>query len=166
MPHDRRIIFSTYVVPTQSVESEETSVRHTEFQTSPAGTLGGKGIATISTTQWGDGWTSFASPDAYWEDQGDLWELKGECWSGELEVTAALGQQLVADPSPCKFVYIKNTGTTNQVLVSNTAGINYMLSIPPNGSIHLRGDGTIFDCNMIYVAKSGSSTTIEYIIAQ
>ena len=54
MSNARRIIFSTYVVPTQAIEMEETSIRQTEFQTSPGGAFGGKGIATISTTQWGD----------------------------------------------------------------------------------------------------------------
>ena len=38
-PVTRRVIFSTYVVPTYSIEGEETSVRHTEFQTSPGKTL-------------------------------------------------------------------------------------------------------------------------------
>ena len=57
MPNARKVIFGTYVVPTQSVEGEETTIRHTEFLTSPAGTLGGKGSATINATQWGDEWT-------------------------------------------------------------------------------------------------------------
>ena len=59
MPNARKVIFSTYVVPTQSIEGEETTIRHTEFQTSPAGTLGGKGSATINKDQWDDDkWTS------------------------------------------------------------------------------------------------------------
>ena len=48
MPNARRVVFSTYVVPTQSIEMEETSVRKTTFQSSPNRTLGGKGIATIN----------------------------------------------------------------------------------------------------------------------
>lgn len=52
-PQARRIPFGTYVVPTKSIEAEEVSVRHTEFQDSPAGTMGGKGTASITATQWG-----------------------------------------------------------------------------------------------------------------
>ena len=54
----RRVIFGTYVIPTQSLEMEETTIRQTEFQASPNGTLGGKGIATINPIQWGDSWVS------------------------------------------------------------------------------------------------------------
>ena len=58
MSNARRVIFSTYVIPTQSVEMEETSVRQTEFQASPNGTLRGKGTASIDAAQWGDEWCS------------------------------------------------------------------------------------------------------------
>ena len=74
MPNARRIIFSSYIKPTQSIESEETSIRHTEFQSSPNGSLGGKGIVTIDATQWGDGWTSFDHQDSSWDDMNDKWK--------------------------------------------------------------------------------------------
>ena len=165
MPNARRIIFGTHVVPTQSVEGEEASVRHTEFQPSPAGTLGGKGIASISTTQWGDGWTSFSHPGAYWEDQGDNWELQGETWDGILSLTTG-GVDLTDDTSPCKFLYIKNIGTTNNALVALDGGTNYYIIIPPNGSINLRGDGTQLLCSEVFVKSNTSKTTIEFIIAK
>ena len=167
MPNARRVIFSTYVVPTQSVEGEETAIRHTEFQASPNGTLGGKGSATINATQWGDGWVSFSHQGAYWEDQSDVWELQGETWSGELSITAAT--DLTDDGSDLGFLYIKNTGTSVNAEVSlNGTGGNYWIIIPPNGSVHLRGGSTSFNCNSVFVrGESGSSTTtIEYIIAQ
>ena len=166
MPNARRVIFSTYVVPTFSIEREETSVTSTEFQTSPAGTLGGKGSASIDATQWGDGWVSFSHQGGYWEDQGDVWELKGETWSGELSITAAT--DLTDDGSDLGFLYIKNTGTSVNAEVSlNGTGGNYWIIIPPGGSVHLRGGSTSFNCNSVFVrGASGSSTTIEFIIAQ
>jgi|TARA_Y100000310_G_scaffold79576_1_gene76223 hypothetical protein len=168
MPNARRVIFSSYVVPTQSVEAEETSIRHTEFQASPNGTLGGKGSATINATQWGDGWTSFSHSGAYWEDQSDVWELQGETWSGELSITTtATDQNLTDDTSDLAFVYIKNTGDTNNALVSlNRVGGNYYIIVPPNGSVHLRGDGTDLACSDLYVKSNTSTTTIEFIIAK
>jgi len=166
----RRIIFSTYVIPTQSIEAEETSVRHTEFQASPNGTLGGKGTAIINATQWGDGWTSFSHPNVYWEDQegyGDVWELQGETWSGTLSISDAVLTSLAADSGDLAFLYIKNTGDTNNCAVSLNGQMgNYYLIIPPNGSINLRGDGTNLDCNDVYVTSSNDSTTIEYLVAK
>jgi hypothetical protein len=171
MPNARRIIFGTHVIPTQSVEAEETSIRHTEFQASPNGTIGGKGIASISSTQWGpggsDGWTSFNHPGAYWEDQTDLWETKGETWSGELSITAATN--LTAAASALAFLYITNTGDTVNAEVSLTGtGGDYFIIIPPSGSVHLRGDGTNLGLNEVFVrgASGSGTTTIEYIIAQ
>ena len=166
-PNARRIIFSTYVVPTTAVAAEELSIHHTEFQASPAGTLGGKGIASIDAAQWGDGWVSFSHQGAYWEDQGDVWELQGETWSGELSITAAT--DLTDDGSDLGFLYIKNNGTSVNAEVSlNGTGGNYYIIIPPNGSVHLRGGSTSFNCDSVFVrgASGSSTTTIEYIIAQ
>ena len=166
MPNARRIIFSTHVVPTQSVEGEETSVRHTEFQASPNGTLGGKGSATINATQWGDGWVSFSHHKGYWEDQGDVWELQGETWDGTLGLTTS-PTDLTDDTSDLAFLYIKNTGDTNNALVSlNGTSGNYYIIIPPNGSVNLRGDGTTLECDEVFVKSNTSTTTIEFIIAK
>ena len=168
MPNARRVIFSTYVVPTFSIEREETSVTSTEFQTSPGGTLGGKGSASIDATQWGDGWVSFSHQGAYWEDQSDVWELQGETWSGELSITTtATHQDLTDDGSDLGFLYIKNTGADNNCLVSlNGVSGNYYIIIPPNGSVHLRGGSTSFNCNSVFVKSNTGTTTIEFIIAQ
>ena len=172
-PNDRRIIFSSYVVPTKAVAAEELSVHHTEFLGSTSNdtlskTLGGKGSASIDAAQWGDGWTSFNHQGAYWEDQSDVWELVGETWSGELSITSAV--KLTDNTSTtCAFVYIKNTGTSVNAEVSlNDTGGNYYIIIPPGGSVHLRGDGTTLECNKVYVrgASGSSTTTIEYIIAK
>ena len=166
-PNDRRIIFSSYVVPTKAVAAEELSIHHTEFISSPGKTLGGKGSANIDAAQWGDGWVSFSHQGAYWEDQSDVWELQGETWSGELSITAAT--DLTDDPSDLGFLYIKNTGTSINAEVSlNGTGGNYYIVIPPGGSVHLRGGSTSFNCNSIFVrgASGSSTTTIEFIIAQ
>ena len=166
MPNARRVIFSTYVVPTQSLEMEETSVRKTTFQASPNGTLGGKGIATINATQWGDGWTSFAHQGAYWEDQSDVWELQGDTWDGILNLTTS-PTDLTDDTNDLAFIYIKNLGDTNNCLVSlNGTSGNYYIIIPPQGSVHLRGDGTTLDCNDVFVKSDTRDTTIEWIIAK
>ena len=171
-PNARRIIFSSYVVPTTAVAAEELSVHHTEFLGSTSidtlsKTLGGKGSVTIHATQWGDGWVSFSHQGAYWEDQSDVWELQGETWSGELSITAAT--DLTDDTSDLGFLYIKNTGTSVNAEVSlNGTGGNYYIIIPPNGSVHLRGGSTSFNCDGVFVRGAGgsSTTTIEFIIAQ
>ena len=179
MPNARKVIFSTYVIPTQSVEAEETSIRHTEFQASPNGTLGGKGVATINATQWGDEWTSMEHPefnlweevaDVFWEDFTSNWETAPK---GEVTITTTgASHQLSSDSSDLAFLYIKNTGADNNCLVSLQGEVSakYLIIIPPGGSVHLRGDATIgdgvLDCNDVYVKSNTSTTTIEFIIAK
>tara|TARA_R110000823_G_scaffold315066_2_gene445527 strand:+ start:1253 stop:1768 length:516 start_codon:yes stop_codon:yes gene_type:complete len=170
MPNARRVIFSTYVAPTQSLEMEETSIRKTLFQASPNGTLGGKGIATINATQWGDGWTSFFNPNAYWEDQSDVWELQGKVWDGILALAPASPTDLTDDSSTLAFLYIKNTSSVGLVVSLNGTSGNYYITVPAYGSVHLRGadglsDSTNLVCNEVFV-KSHGKAFIEWIIAK
>ena len=166
MPNARRIIFSTYVIPTQSIGAEEISIRHREFQAGSEGTLGGKGSAVINATQWGDGWTSFAHPRSTWADHNNVWEQVGDTWSGELSIMGA--GNLTEDTSDLAFLYIKNTGTSFNTEVSlNGLFGNYYIIIPPGGSVHLRGDGTTLECNEVFARGAGGNrTTIEFIIAK
>ena len=173
MPNARRIIFGTSVVPTQSVEIEETVIRQTEYQASPASTLGGKGIATINATQWSDEWTSmehglletWGDYDTIWEELTSNWDVGSE---GVITITTTgADHQLSDDSNDLAFLYIKNVVDTNNTLVSlNGSSGNYYIIIPPGGSVHLKGDGTNLDCNDVYVKSNTSTTTIEYIIAK
>ena len=175
MPTTRRVIFGTHVIPTQSVEGEETAIRHTEFQASPNGTLGGKGIATINATQWGDEWTSMEHADlsqwedfttVNWEDFTSNWEAGG---SGQVTITTTAAKGQLSDAADVlAFLYIKNTGNSSRdCLVSlNGSSGNFYIIVPPNGSMHLKGDGTNLNCDEVYVKSSGATTTIEYIIAK
>ena len=181
MPNARRVIFSTYVIPTQSVEGEETGIRHTEFQASPNGTLGGKGVATINATQWGDDWTSMEHRNLQvWEDYTTVvWEEFTSNWEtapqGEVTITDT-AVQLSDENSDLAFLYLKNTGTAKNALIAlddtglagggSTDGNHYII-VPPGGSVCLRGDGTNCECREISVKASHSDgTTIEYIIAK
>jgi len=176
MPTARRVMFGTYVIPTQSVEAEEASIRHTEFQASPNGTLGGKGVATINATQWADDWTSMSHwLSDLWEEVGTEWEAAlSPTWenfgtgSGDVTITTtASDHQLSDDSNDLAFLYIKNTGADNNCLVSlNGSSGNFYMIVPPNGSVHLRGDGTDLECNEVYVQSNTSTTTIEYVIAK
>tara|TARA_Y100000034_G_scaffold66446_1_gene80213 strand:- start:155 stop:676 length:522 start_codon:yes stop_codon:yes gene_type:complete len=172
MPEARKVIFSTYVVPTFSIEMEETAITHTEFQTSPGKALGGKGSATINATQWGDDWTSMTHFDIdLWEEFTVEWEDIFRLWEGtseDITITTTLSDhQLSDDGSYLAFLYIKNTGDTEVVGVSLTGSSGTrVIYIPPGGSVHLRGDGTTLDCNDVYVRAESNTTTIEYIIAK
>ena len=173
-PTDRRIPFSTYVVPTRIDTMEEDFISQISLQNSPGKALGGKGIASISTTQWGDSWTSMIHSRSKWEDlddtadvTGNRWEDMISPWSGDLSLTTS-GQRLTGASNDCKFLYIKNTGAVKNALISLTAEspARYFIIIPPNGSICLRGTATL-ECNDIYAKASHSDgTTIEWVIAQ
>jgi len=173
MPNDRRVIFGTYVVPTRIDTMEEDSISKTSFQTSPGKTLGGKGSAAIDATQWNDAWTSMFHTQVKWEDlddtddtTGNRWEDTYEPWNGTLTLSTS-GVQLTADTGiDCGFLYVKNTGSVKNALVSLNGDSHYYIVIPPNGSVCLRGT-TDLECSEVYVKASHSDgTTIEYIIAQ
>ena len=181
MPEARKVIFSTYVVPTFSIEMEETAITHTEFQTSPGKTLGGKGSVTINKDQWGDEWTSMEHAglsqwedftDIFWVDFTSNWETAPK---GEVTISNS-ATQLSAENNDLAFLYIKNTGTAKNALIalddtglaggSSTDGNHYII-VPPGGSVCLRGDGANCECREVSVKASHSDgTTIEYIIAK
>jgi hypothetical protein len=74
--------------------------------------------------------------------------------------------QLTADPTDCGFLYVKNTGSVKNALVSLNGNSHYYIVIPPNGSVCLRGT-TDLECSEVYAKASHSDgTTIEWIIAQ
>ena len=173
MAVDRRVIFGTYVVPTRTDTMEEDSISKTSFQISSAGTLGGKGIVVIDATQWNDAWTSMFHTQVKWEDLdddtntfGNRWEDTYETWNGTLTLGTG-GVQLTADTGiDCGFLYVKNTGSVKNALVSLNGDSHYYIVIPPGGSVCLRGT-TDLECSEVYVKASHSDgTTIEWIIAQ
>ena len=87
MPTARKIIFSTYVVPTQTDTMEETTRTQTSYQSSPGGTLGGKGTAIVDASQWGDEWCSTGTTDFTWNDWTTTnWE-EGHTWAAYLTIS-------------------------------------------------------------------------------
>ena len=174
MPNARRIKFGTHIVATQIREMEEDTITHEEYQDNVSKALGGKGTATINATQWGDDWTSITHGNiSKWEEFTSPWEetLIYPTKSGRLSLSSS-ATQLSTDSNDCAFLYIKNLGLTNEVLVSlNGTSGNYYIIIPPEGSIGMRGAragvNDPLDCNDIYVKCSTSETTeIEYLIAK
>ena len=178
MATDRRVIFGTYVVPTRIDTMEEDSISKTSFLGATgtdtlSKTLGGKGSAEIDTTQWNDAWTSMFHTQVKWEDlddtdndTGNRWEDSHEPWNGTLTLSTS-GVQLTANTNiDCGFLYVKNTGSDKNALVSLNGDSHYYIVIPPNGSVCLRGT-TDLECSEVYVKASHSDgTTIEWIIAQ
>ena len=172
MPNARRVIFSSYVVPVQIDTMEEDSISKRSFVSTVGKTLGGKGSALIDATQWNDGWTSMLHSKIHWEDlddntdtTGNWWEDAVDLWSGVLTLSTS-GVQLTSDTTDCGFLYIKNTGSDKNALVSLNGDSNYYIVIPPDGSVCLRGT-TDLECSEVYVKASHSDgTNIEYIIGQ
>jgi len=140
-PQDRRIIFSSYVVPKESYpttnlqeETEEgfdvgrASYTKDRVDTTVNKRLGGKGIASISEAQWNDGWTSMFHPKGgVWEDLdsdgtdtdviGNRWEDEYTCWDGTLLVKNANTLTPDSVDDAMLFLYIKNVGTTYNATV-------------------------------------------------
>ena len=137
MPADRRVIFSSYVVPTQLDTMEEGAISQKSFLTSVGSALGGKGIASITATQWNDGWTSMFHPHdnkVTWEQlddttddaspfqTGDKWEDVYTTWSGVYVAIAPEQLTPAMDATPLKFLYIRNVDDDNNALVKVQVG--------------------------------------------
>ena len=195
MPTDRRVIFSSYVVPTQLDTMEEGAISQKSFLTSVGSALGGKGIASITATQWNDGWTSMHHPHnnkVNWEHltdsddvSGNLWEDEYTTWSGVYVAIAPEQLTPTMADTPLKFLYIRNVDDDNKILLKVQTGAetyngdgtdwneqtnsfteDYKIKISPGASICMRGAGTL-QCDEVFVASdSGAGTAIEYIIAK
>jgi len=171
----RRAIFSSYVIPRESTDLEEGVTKWT-IDGAINKTVGGKGTASLTGSQWGEGWSSFQHPEQYWEDCGNNWEDMGEAYNGVLTISGATSLNVDTDvaSTPVVFLYVKNLGTaSNQGLkLSLDDGSNYKIYIPPQGSINIRGDGTTLQMEDVKVNKADEAysgtpqdTTIEFLIA-
>ena len=164
----RRVIFSTYVVPQESLTTEEGSTRYA-IESGAGRAYGGKGIAALTANQWGEGWTSMNGSQQYWENMDNHWEDEGVDWTGIQTISGAtsLNVDSGSASNPVLFLYIRNLGTdSDQSLKVSLDGSNYKICIPPKGSLSLRGDGTTLQMEDVKVNKVTSNTTIEFIIAK
>ena len=164
----RRVIFSTYVVPQESLATEEGSTRYA-MESGAGRAYGGKGIAALTASQWGEGWTSMNGSQQYWENMDNHWEDEGVGWTGIQTISGvtSLNVDSASASNPVLFLYIRNLGTdSDQSLKVSIDGSNYKICIPPKGSLSLRGDGTTLQMEDVKVNKVTSNTTIEFIIAK
>ena len=161
----RRVIYSTHVSFQESLSLEEGATKY-RVEGGTGRSYGGKGIATTTATQWGEGWVS-TTPQ--WDLYGSNWEDSSQSWDEELTVSGvlSLNPDSGTASNPVKFLYIKNLGTaSNQRLKVSLDGTNYKINIPPKGSISLRGDGTTLQMEDVKVNKVDQNTTIEFVIAK
>ena len=165
----RRAIFSTYVIPRESADLDE-GVTKWIIDGAINKTLGGKSIATLAGTQWGEAWSSFQHPEQYWEECGaSYWENMGETYNGVLPISAPtlLNPRTASTSTPVVFLYVKNLGTAStEGLKLSLDGSNYKIYIPPQGSVNIRGDGTILQMQHVKVNKVTDNTSVEFIIAK
>jgi hypothetical protein len=174
MAQDRRIIMKTSVLPTAQTSYaavpgslEEKNITKAAYNkntiSTSIGRLGGNSKMTdITSNQWGDAWTSFATSN--WENAGDVWETVSVSWSGEIPMTTTQ-YQLSTDSNNLQFCYIKNTGS-NAVIISLDANSTYPLKLSANASTMFRGYSTNLKVNEVYVKTSSGTSTIEYLIAK
>lgn len=168
----RRVIFSTYVIPQESLALEEnTSSELTKYaiEGGAGRAYGGKGTVDTTADQWGEAWTSMNHFLQYWQDMGSNWEDEGVGWDGTQTISAVtyLNVDSASSSNPILFLYIRNLGTaSDQGLKVSLDDDAYGIYIPPKGSLSLRGDGTALQMNNVKVNKVTSNTTIEFIIAK
>ena len=168
MPN-RRAIFSSYVIPKESTDLEEGVTKWT-IDGAINKTLGSKGTATLTGTQWSeDSWASFQHPEVYWESVATTWEDMGEAYNGVLTISGitSLNVDSASASTPVVFLYVKNLGTAStEGLILSLDGSNYKIYIPPQGSVNIRGDGTTLQMEDVKVNKVTDNTSVEFIIAK
>ena len=167
MPN-RRAIFSSYIIPRESTDLEEGVTKWT-IDGAINKTLGSKSTATLTGSQWGEGWSSFQHPEQYWEDCGNHWEDMGEAYNGVLTVDGikALNPDSDTASDPVVFLYVKNLGTaSNQGIKLTLNNSAYKIYIPPQGSVNIRGDGSTLQMQHVKVNKVTDNTSVEFIIAK
>ena len=164
----RRAIFSSYIIPRESTDLEEGVTKWT-IDGAINKTLGSKGTATLTGSQWGEGWSSFQHPEQYWEDCGNTWEDMGEAYNGVLTVDGikALNPDAGTASDPVVFLYVKNLGTaSNQGIKLTLNNSAYKIYIPPQGSVNIRGDGSTLQMQHVKVDAADQDTSVEFIIAK
>ena len=142
--------------------------------------LGGKSsspahveITPAQGTLSGDGWTSMAHPQMFWEmyDGTDtnvdaVWETvdggQGIYWDGTLSPASGGTQILPSQTGAILYCYIKNVGST--VAYVSADGSTYPIKLSAGAAISFRGDGTNLLGNEIKV-KAASTTYIEFVAA-
>ena len=176
MADDRRIIYSSYVVPKEGEKSEET---HGEkWILSPQDnsgntinkTMGGKGTIVTGATgidvSSGENHSSMAHENQRWEDWNLTWDNNAalsEFWDGTVSIDTT-EYQLINDGSTLGFCYIKNLGNT-ELLVSIDNKSTYNIEIPAGGSVHFRGGDDALKNSHIWTKTASGSTSIEYLIS-
>ena len=169
---------ATYNRTTSSVNSS--AYNKWQLDSNVGKSLGGKSeptahvaIATDQGVLSGDGWTSMAHSQMFWEmyDGNDtsvdaVWETvdggQGIYWSGTLEPASGGTQLLPSQTGAIVYCYIKNVGAT--VAYVSADGSTYPIKLPSEAAISFRGDGTNLLGNEIKV-KAASTTYVEFVAA-
>ena len=175
MATGRRIIMKTSVLPTATTSYsavpgslEEYNLTKSAYNkntiSTTIGRLGGASKMTdISSTQWGDGWSSLTSGS--WSEVATNWNsLTYLYWDGFVGISTTQ-LQLSSDSSDVQFCYIKNTGST-AVIISLDANSTYPLKLSSGASTMFRGYSTNLKINEVYVKTASGTSTIEYLIAK
>ena len=175
MAQDRRVIMKTSVLPTATTSYsavpgslEEYNLTKSAYNkntiSTTIGRLGGASKMTdISSTQWGDGWSSLTSGS--WSEVATNWNsLTYLYWDGFVGITSTQ-LQLSSDSSDVQFCYIKNTGST-AVIISLDGNSTYPLKLSGGASTMFRGYSTNLKINEVYVKTASGTSTVDYIIAQ
>ena len=178
MATGRRVIMKTSVLPTATTAYAAVPGSLEEYNLTKAtynkntisasiGRLGGNSKMTdISSTQWGDAWTSMFGQYQEWEDFDEVWNTTPSTWDGDSGLSISTTQvQLSTDGSDLKFCYIKNLGST-AVIISLDANSTYPLKLSGGASTMFRGYSTNLKINEVYVKTASGTSTIEYLIAK
>ena len=176
VPFDRKITFSTYVVPeviyTETLEEGTEKTFGTIFNVAEGGVgkaLGSRsrgGECQIGHNQGSDSWTSFQVgtiweniPDNYnWEDY--LW------WHGvatTIEGSTSIRPKMFGESVPARYIFVKNVGDYD-LKISLDGGSTYPIELPPFSALSCRLNG--INGEDIILNKVTNNTLAEFLVAK
>ena len=176
IPYDRKIIYSTYVIPeviyTETLEEGTVKVHGSIFNVAEGGVgkaLGAKsrfGECQTEHDQLTDAWTS-AQAGTVWEDADySNWEDYSFWLGGDATIDGPFQLRYGLDEGSAEpdiaFLFVKNTGDEDLKLTLD--GTNYIILLPPFASFSSRING-ITSANIKLDKVGSESSTAEYLIA-
>ena len=192
VPNDRRIVYGASVIPQQSYSTTSTAetteegysvgiASYTKYKidTGVNKMFGGKSTVSlyggnhvqIRHDQASDLWTSMISMKALWTSTDDTWEDSEAIWGndGSGYTVTTSGAVLRSGSTAIKFLYIKNIGSVECQLALEASGgtDEYDILIPAGAAVSMRTTSSVTAATVKVQteASSGTTTTIEYVIA-
>ena len=166
----RKVNMYTVVTPYQEESMSETRIGTYTDAIANTPPMMAKCNKTLTTVQDEVEWASFLNNLSTYDMITDDWETVAKYWDEGGMVLSTSGAMVSGNTSIIQFIYIKNTGDTNNVLMSleGDSASDYVFKVSPGGILCIgtnSGGHDTFIGRDIWLKTDSGATTVEYIVA-